>query len=575
MRKYAVLSVAVTLLFCAPAVFAQNKLAQKYRAQMLPMFLRYVQQESMSTNSGEWMTDGQEKMANMLYQEIRAFGFPTHFSKDKYIYVNIPSNFKQHQAPTLGISAHYDTTPDTNGVNIKPQVIEKYDGQPIVLKTGRVIDDPYLQKMIGKTVVTSDGTTILGADDKAGITIVMTLIKTLAENPEIPHGPIDIMLTPNEEIGRSAERINQEYKDWLARKEQAESYDFSFNEPEPRKYYDPDYAFDFDGAVDGQITIGNFSADKIIVSAPDLKEAYRVTLVAQGINGHQSYAATNGYKNAPKPLSDLINMASDSIQQFPSCQILSAVEKPKTVYDSIANTHTHTFVIYCEQQTQAFEYLKSLQTSTDRIALNAQIKMSMKAEKATEALGDYSLAIAKVVAHAVKTEDLPDHSGVTGKETTEEEREKHYNKGYLEPHHMDTYMVDLRLRYFDQEEGKNYQNRVKHVADSVSKALYLVKPLEIAITKQYDNVAYGVKPEMKTIIAKAVKAAGVTPNFVKKRSGTTPAVMMAQLGFGGYAIFTGQNNPHGLNEWLSEEDMFKAYEVALNLVKEVAQQNKK
>ena len=76
---------------------------------------------------------------------------------------------------------------------------------------------------------------------------------------------------------------------------------------------------------------------------------------------------------------------------------------------------------------------------------------------------------------------------------------------------------------------------------------------------------------MQTIVGNACKAASITPNFVRKRSGTTPAVMMAQIGRGGYAIFTGQNNPHGLNEWLSEEDMFKAYEVALNLVKQVAQ----
>ena len=197
---------------------------------------------------------------------------------------------------------------------------------------------------------------------------------------------------------------------------------------------------------------------------------------------------------------------------------------------------------------------------------------SVKLRKPLDTQDNYALAIAKVVTHAVKTDDLPDHSGINGNEKTEEERQKNYNKGYLEPHHMDSYMVDFRLRYFDQIEGRNYQDRVKHVADSVSKTLNLAEPLEVAITKQYENVEYGVRPEMRKITAAAIKAAGITPDFKKERAGTTPAVNMAALGFGGYSIFTGQVNPHAFTEWLSEEDMFKAYEVALNLIKEVSQQ---
>ena len=563
-------------LLSTSTIFAQSQLAQKYRAGMLPMFLHYVQQESMSTNSGEWMTPGQEKMAELLYNEAKEFGFPTHLSQDKYVYVNIPSNLQKRQAPTLGISAHYDTTPDTNNKGVQPQVIEKYDGNPIVLKTGQVIEDAYLQKMIGKTIVTSDGTTNLGADDRAGLTIIMTLIKTLAENPSIPHGPIDIMLTPNEEIGLSADRINQEYKDWLARKEQAEKQGVAFTEPAPKKYYNPDYAFDFDGAVDGQITVANFSADKIIVSAPNLKGVYRITLIATGIPGHQSYAATNGYRNAPKPISDLIKQAKTSLGQFASCKLFNPSES-QTVYNSDANQHTHTFLIYCEEPAETQQYIETVQLIAGQIAQKAEITIDVQTAKLKRPLdtqADYSGAIAAVVAAAVKTEDLPDHSGITGKEKTEKEKQENFDKGYLEPHHMDSQMADFRLRAFDQTERKNYQDRVIHVADSVSRADNLTKPLEVAIIKQYENVAYGVKPEMKKIVGNAAKAAGVTPDFVRKRAGTTPAVMMAQTGIGGYAIFTGQNNPHGLNEWLSEEDMFNAYKVALNLVKEVSQLKK-
>lgn len=439
MKKLFAWPVVLALVFCAGAAQAQGSLADKYRAGMLPRFLAYVQIDSQSDNDAEWMTPGQAKMAQALYNEIKAFGFPTHFSKDKYIYVNIPSNLQNRQAPVLGISCHYDTTPDILGYGIKPQVLKNYDGNPIRLKNGHVIDfnsDPYLAKMVGKTVVTSDGTTMLSGDDKAGVTIVVTLLQTLAENPSMPHGPIQVVITPNEDVGRSAERLELEY-------------------------YNPDYAYDFDGGVDGEVIVGNFSADRIVVTA-------------KGVNGHQSYAAENGYRN-----------------------------------------------------------------STDPIAF-----------------------ITKKVA---RSRNLPNNS--TGKE------------GYIEPHHFsynpesNTHSVDFRYRYFDQKDGKRWHARLDR---AIARA---EKKFDVEITKeavkQYENVAYGVKPEAKNLIDAAMKEAGVTPDYKEERAGTTSAMIMAKQGFGGYTVFTGQNNPHAFTEWLSEEDMFKSYQVALNLVKQVAQMNAK
>ena len=437
MKKLLAWPLVAALFLSGATAFAQGKIADKYRAEMLPRFVSYVQIDSMSDNQAEWMTPGQEKMAQFLYDEIKAFGFPTYFSKDKYIYVNIPSNLKTRKAPKLGLSAHYDTTPDIIGNGVKPQVIKNYDGNPIVLKNNHVINfksDPYLKNMIGKTIVTSDGTTNLGADDKAGLTIIVTLLQTLAENPKMPHGPIDIVLTPNEDVGRSAERLELEY-------------------------YHPDYAYDFDGGVNGEVVIANFSADRVVVTA-------------QGVNGHQSYAADNGYLNSVKPIADLI-------------------------------------------------------------------------------------------AVAVPTKSLPNHS--------------RGDQGYLEPHHIEydpvknTHMVDCRLRYFDPEEGKRYLQGIQHTADSLQQVLGT--KITVEITKQYENVAYGVKPEALGLLTAAMKEAGVTPKTQKERAGTTSAMIMAKHGFGGYTVFTGQNNPHAFTEWLSEEDMFKAYKVALNLVKQVAQMN--
>lgn len=435
MRKLLAYSVALALFLSAAPVFAQSSIADKYRAGMIPRFLSYVTIGSMSDYNAEWMTPGQEEMANALYEEVKGFGFPTYFSNDKYIYVNIPSNLKKRQAPVLGFSAHYDTTPDINGNGVKPQVIEKYDGQPITLKNNHVINfesDPYLRNMIGKTIVTSDGTTNLGADDKAGVTIVMTLLKTLAENPKMPHGPIQVVLTPNEDVGRSAERLDLQY-------------------------YHPDYAYDFDGGVNGEMVVANFSA-------------YGVLVTAHGINGHQSYAAENGYRNSAKPIADLIAVAAPSA-------------------------------------------------------------------------------------------NLPNNS--------------RGEQGYVEPHHIEynqaknTHMVDFRLRYFDQAEGKRYIERIKRAADSLSHALDVA--IDVQVNSQYENVAYGVKPEAYDMLSKAMTDAGVTPDPKQERAGTTSAMIMAKHGFGGYTVFTGQNNPHAFTEWLSEEDMFKAYKVALNLVNQVAQ----
>lgn len=435
MKKFFAYFVLAALCLTGAEAFAGGDVADGYRAGMIPRFVKYVQTDSRSDNDAEWMTPGQEKMARLLFQEIRAFGFPAHLSSDYYIYVNIPSNLPDgRRAPALGISAHYDTTPEIARVGIKAQVIARYDGNPIHLKNNHILNfdtDPYLRRMVGKTIVTSDGTTNLGADDKAGITIVVTLLQTLAENPSIPHGPVQIVLTPNEDVGRSAERLDL-------------------------NYYHPDFAYDFDGGVDGETIIGNFSAERVIVTS-------------YGVNGHQSYAADNGYLNAVAPLAHII----------------------------------------------------------DRVALN---------------------------------ESLPNRSSGF--------------QGYVEPNRItydaetNSYSVDFRFRYFSKEDGQRYHKRLRQaVLDA--KNVYGVR-IEVKTETQYENVEYGVKPEALTLLQAAMQDASVTPQLKKERAGTTSAMIMAKHGFGGYTLFTGQNNPHSYTEWLSEEDMFNSYRVALNLVKHAA-----
>ncbi len=424
---------ASTSLFAGPHPLPDNRpLAAKYRTTLFERFLQYTTYDSQSDNDQD-ITPEQIATAQKLYQEIKAFGFPTTLTEHHYIYVEVPSNLGRPSA-TLGFSCHYDTTPDIAGKNIKAQVIEKYDGNPIVLKNNHVIDfnsDPYLKQMVGKKIVTSDGTTMLSGDDKAGVSIMVTLLQTLAQHPEKKHGKIQLVITPNEDVGRSADYIEE-------------------------TPYRPDIAFDFDGKVNGEVTVGNFNAERVV---------YRV----KGVNGHQSHAAHNGYKNAWKP----------------ACELGAA---------------------------------------------------------------------------CAKDEWLPNHSDGT--------------QGYAELHHMNMVNgkmseaeLDFRLRSFKQADIEAWKKYAQEKADSLS-ARYGVQ-IEREVFKQYQNVAENIHPYAKTLVQRAFKRADVTPHFQEERAGTTASMLMLKLGKGAYTIFTGQNNAHNFTEWLSEEDMYKAYLVALNMVDEM------
>lgn len=234
-----------------------------YRQVLLERFLKYTTYDSQSSEK-EQITAVQIETAKKLFAEIQSFGLNVTLTPNHYIYVEIPSNVKGN-VPTLGFSCHYDVTPDNPATGIKARLIEKYDGKPIYLENGQVIDPAkengaYLSTQIGKTIVTSDGTTILSADDKAGVSIIMTMLQTLAQNPNKKHGKIQVVIAPNEDVGRAAE----------------------FIEETP---YNPDIAFDFDGGVDGEVVVGNFNAEQVLVTV-------------KGHPGHQSHAAENGYLNA-------------------------------------------------------------------------------------------------------------------------------------------------------------------------------------------------------------------------------------------------------------------------------------
>jgi tripeptide aminopeptidase len=180
-------------------------------------FLRYVKIDTQSdpNNPDFPSTLKQWDLAKLLVEELESMGL-SDISLDEncYIMATLPSNV-EHEVPTIGFIAHMDTSPDFTGTDVNPRIIEKYDGKPILLNKDQniVLDPDYfddIQQYVGQDIIVTDGTTLLGADDKAGITEIMDAVQYLIAHPEIKHGPIRIGFTPDEEVGKGAHKFDVE-----------------------------------------------------------------------------------------------------------------------------------------------------------------------------------------------------------------------------------------------------------------------------------------------------------------------------------------------------------------------------
>lgn len=208
--------------------------------EMQDRLLKYLAVESGSkdTSDGSYpMTDGQMEMARLLKADIEALGATATLTEWGYVYAEIPSNIDL-DLPVFGISCHLDYTPEAPGKGINPTVI-KYTGGDIKLADGSVIspsnpDGAELPELVGKTLVLSDGTTLLGADDKNGCAIAMSVLKT-SLNPSFKHGKIQFVFCPNEDIGRAADKIDT-------------------------SLFNPEILFDVDAKGGHEITSSNFTA---------------------------------------------------------------------------------------------------------------------------------------------------------------------------------------------------------------------------------------------------------------------------------------------------------------------------
>ena len=184
---------------------------------IIDRFISYVTIDTQSDPSSQSTpsTEKQWNLANKLVEELRSIGLTdVTIDENAYIMATLPSNVA-HDVPVIGFISHFDTSPDFSGTNVTPKIIENYNGKDIILnkENNIVLSSTYfddLLQYIGQTLITTDGTTLLGADDKAGITEIVTAMEYLLNHPEIKHGTIKVGFTPDEEIGRGAHKFDVE-----------------------------------------------------------------------------------------------------------------------------------------------------------------------------------------------------------------------------------------------------------------------------------------------------------------------------------------------------------------------------
>ncbi len=243
---------------------------------LIKRFISYVTIDTQSdeNSSSTPSTQKQWDLANKLYQELLAMGLDdVSIDQNGYIMATLPATVAK-PLPTIGFIAHYDTTPDFSGTNVNPQIIENYNGKDIVLNEALDIilspdDFDDLLEYKGQTIITTDGTTLLGADDKAGITEIMEAVQYLKNHPEIEHGPIRIGFTPDEEIGRGAHKFDVEK-------------------------FGAEWAYTMDGSQIGELEFENFNAAgvKVFVKGKSVHPGYAKGKMINSIHIAQDFISS-------------------------------------------------------------------------------------------------------------------------------------------------------------------------------------------------------------------------------------------------------------------------------------------
>lgn len=432
---------------------AKEKKRKKTIETIITRFTSYA-----TINSQSWdaydptefpISDGQEEIAELIEQELRTIGSDKDLivsrSDYQYVYATIPANCEG--VPSIMFMAHMDCTPECAGGEITPIVHRNYDGGDIQLPAGITLSPEtpqgkHLANCVGKTIITSDGYTLLGADDKTGCTILVTLIETILNDKKLKHGDLHFVFSQNEDIGRAADRFEEEYLDGQ-----------------------PDIVIDVDGDDPTAFSVENFTA---------VGRNY----IFHGKNAHPG----NGFYNQ---YGDALTAASYFIGQLPP-ETHPSASKDKEGY------------IHC-----------------------------------------YSVS------------PLVD---VDADDTQQE------------------YLVKVRLRYFDAQEGDAFRQLLDEAAELTAKAFpYVVTEAEPEVM-QYENVAYTMYPGLGDLIIEAAEKEGVKLTPRSERGGTTAAMLAAKGQKGGPCLYSGQQAEHSVYEWTCAEDMYQMVMVAKSIIETVANQ---
>ena len=214
--------------------------------KLVDRFIRYVKVYTTSDPESDTVptTSRQLDQAKVLCEDMKEIGISdAHISEYGYVYGSIPATPGCESAPALGLIAHMDTAPAFSGENVDPQIIPDYDGGRVVLgKSGRELDPemfPWLSSLKGRTLITTDGTTLLGADDKAGVTAIICALETILKESR-PHGKLCVGFTPDEEVGKGPDHFDV-------------------------KGFGADYAYTLDGGPENEISFDNFNAAAAVV----------------------------------------------------------------------------------------------------------------------------------------------------------------------------------------------------------------------------------------------------------------------------------------------------------------------
>lgn len=440
-----------------PAPLAAKAAKEKKRRKTIETIIsRFTSYAAINSQSWEPedptkypITFGQEDMAELIEEELRTIGADKDLivsrSDYQYVYATIPANCED--VASIMFMAHMDCTPECVGEDITPIVHRNYNGGDIQLPAGITLSPEtpqgkHLVNCVGKTIITSDGSTLLGADDKTGCTILVTLIESILNDKKLKHGDLYFVFSQNEDIGRAADYFQEEYV-----------------------CGQPDIVIDVDGNDPTAFSVENFTA---------AGRTYR-------FHGKKAHPGNGFYTK----YGDALTAASYFIGQLPP-ETHPSASKDKEGY------------IHCY----------SVSHPTDE----------------------------------------------AGNEITED------------------YLVKVRLRYFDVQEGDTFRQLLDEATELTAKAFPNVMIDADPEVMQYENVAYSMYPGLSDLIIQAAEKEGVKLTPRSERGGTTAAMLAAKGQKGGPCLYSGQQAEHSVYEWTCAEDMYQMVMVARSIIETVAKQ---